>query len=100
MMFGGLFLSNDSQGAISDIKYLSFFHYAYEALMVNEFTGLALIFNPKDVGDFEIDGRTVLYNYGMYYENLEVDIYALVYFLVLFTALGYVLLAFTNSAPK
>jgi len=46
-LFGGLLLNNDSGAMIRSVSWLSFFHYAWEGLMVNELDGLQnLNFNP------------------------------------------------------
>lgn len=100
MMFGGLFLSNESEGPLTDIRYGSFYFYSYEALMVNEFIGLDLVFNAKGLPPYAITGDVILSNYGMNVARFYCDIYALVGFFVLFLYWAFVLLLFTNSPPK
>lgn len=48
MLFGGLFVSSRS-GSLSGLRYASFAHYGWEALMTNEFEALFVVFNPKNV---------------------------------------------------
>jgi hypothetical protein len=47
MVYGGLLLNNDKGSSLITLQYGSFFHYAWEALMINEFSGLVLIFDPS-----------------------------------------------------
>lgn len=100
MMFGGLFLSNESDGPLTALRYGSFYFYAYEALMVNEFVGLELIFNPKDVDPFAITGVVILNNYGMSTARFYCDVYGLCGFFVVFLYLSLIFLCFTNSPVK
>lgn len=46
-LFGGLLLSSESGFLIRYVSWISFFHYAWEGLMINELHGLQnLNFNP------------------------------------------------------
>ena len=63
-----------------------FFHYAYEALFVNEFDGLDLDFNPKGFGSFAITGQVIINNYGMDLSMLFANLGILVAWFVFFLA--------------
>lgn len=94
LIFGGLILSNDSTSDLSQIKVVSFIHYAYESLMANELHGKNYFFNPKGYNDLKLSlpGDIYLANYGMSYDNLQSNLGYLVIFLVGFLFLGYVFL--------
>ncbi|RKP11885.1 ABC-2 type transporter-domain-containing protein [Piptocephalis cylindrospora] len=64
MLFGGLLLNKDSMpGYLQWLKNLSFFHYAFEALIVNEMVYLQLI--EKKYGlEIDVPGATILSTFG------------------------------------
>jgi len=101
MVFGGLFLSNDTyQGTDFNVRYLSFMNYAYEALTGNEFQGLPMIFNPKGLPAFPIKGETVLINFGLYAANMSQDLWILACFWGGFTLIGFVFFLIFNRTPS
>jgi len=64
MLFGGLFLNNDSYPTgLSWLKDTSFFHYAFEALMVNEMRYLRLV-EIKHGLTIDVAGAAILTTFG------------------------------------
>lgn len=92
LLFAGLFLNHDSMPAGSVyIQYLSIFHYAYEALAVNEVKYLTLI--EKKFGlSIEVPGATILSTFGFDSSAVPRDIAGLAGFFVFFLIVGYVAL--------
>ena len=64
MLFGGLFLNNDSYPVgLSWLKDISFFHYAFESLIVNEMRYLQLT-EVKYGLKINVPGATILSTFG------------------------------------
>ncbi|KAF9920352.1 ATP-binding cassette sub- G member 2 [Linnemannia zychae] len=75
MLFGGLLLNKESIPAnLSWLQKLSFFNYAFEALLVNEITFLQLI--QKEYGlEIDVPGAVILstfgFNSGAYWKDVQ-----------------------------
>ncbi|KAF8983759.1 hypothetical protein BGZ46_009635 [Entomortierella lignicola] len=75
MLFGGLLLNKDSiPEKLSWLQKLSFFNFAFEALLVNEITFLQLI--QKEFGlEIDVPGAAILtifgFNSGAYWRNVQ-----------------------------
>jgi hypothetical protein len=87
------FLFNTSEvSPHNPVKYasfgLSFVRYSFEALCINEFDGLPMIFNPKDSGVFQADGSTYVENLGMSVDALGRDVFVLCCFFAITTLIG------------
>jgi len=100
MLFGGLLLSNDTGGGLSQFKYLSFMNYAFESLAVNEFTGLELIFNAKGQAEITLDGTVILDNLGLKPERFSGNVQALLLFWFVFASVGFLSVRFFHRSPK
>ncbi|KAG0366744.1 hypothetical protein BC939DRAFT_467473 [Gamsiella multidivaricata] len=76
MLFGGLLLNKDSIPAkLAWLQRLSFFNFAFEALLVNEIRFLQLV--QKEFGlDINVPGAAILstfgFNSGAYWKNVQV----------------------------
>lgn len=89
LLFAGLFLNPDSMPAGTRwFEYLSIFHYAYEALAVNEVRYLTLI-ERKFGLSIEVPGATILSTFGFDPGALWQDVSGLTIFFVLFLIAGY-----------
>lgn len=94
LLFAGLFLNPDSMppGTIW-FEYLSIFHYAYEALAVNEVKYLTL--TERKFGlSIEVPGATILSTFGFDSTALWQDIIGLVIFYLIFLIGGYLAMHF------
>ncbi|ANB13836.1 putative ATP-dependent permease ADP1 [Sugiyamaella lignohabitans] len=94
LLFAGLFLNQDSMpaGAVW-FKYISIFHYAYEALTVNEVRYLTL--TEKKFGlSIEVPGATILSTFGFDSGALWDDVAGLAIVFGLFLIAGYVAMHF------
>lgn len=100
MTFGGLFLNNETPGVMTSLRKGSFMHYAFQGLAGNEFRGLDLVFNPKDAGEFAIDGDVLLTNYGMDSSRLGADVIAVVCFFAGFCLAGFVLVCWASRKRR
>lgn len=92
LLFAGLFLNHDSMpsGTVW-IQYLSIFHYAYEALAVNEVKYLTL--TERKFGlSIEVPGATILSTFGFDSGAFGKDMAGLAVIFVAFLVSGYVAL--------
>jgi ABC-type multidrug transport system ATPase subunit len=85
LLFGGfLYSSATEKGAFLWLQSVSYLHYAYEALFVNEFRGLSLeITFTRGTNSFtanNVAGEIVMQNFGVKEDNLFVDIMSLACF--------------------
>lgn len=96
LLFSGLFVNlSELQGSSSFqvLPKLSIFHYAYEALLVNEVKDLTL--RERKYGlNIEIPGATILSTFGFEITNLRFDIYMLATMIVIFTTLSFLSLKY------
>ncbi|KAK9315825.1 hypothetical protein V1524DRAFT_446740 [Lipomyces starkeyi] len=90
LLFAGLFLNRDSipKSALW-IQYLSIFHYAFEAMAVNEVRYLTLI-EYKYGLSIEVPGATILSTFGFNTTAYRSDVTGLVAFFALFIVLAYI----------
>lgn len=94
LLFAGLFLNHDSMppGAVY-LQYLSIFHYAYEALAVNEVRYLTL--TEKKFGlSIEVPGATILSTFGFDSGAVFSDMMGLFAFFITFLVAGYIAMHF------
>lgn len=92
ILFAGLFLNQDSMPSGSVwAKYLSIYHYAYEALSVNEVKYLTLT-EDKFGLKIEVPGATILSAFGFDNSSLVRDAVGLAITAVLSVVLGYFVL--------
>lgn len=90
ILFAGLFLNQETMPpAFAWMKYVSIFHYAYEALSVNEVRYLSLS-EMKFGLQIEVPGATILSAFGFDNEGVPRDILGLGIFATVFLILGYV----------
>jgi ABC-type multidrug transport system permease subunit len=94
LLFAGLFLNPDSMPAGTEwFEYLSIFHYAYEALAVNEVKYLTL--TEKKFGlSIEVPGATILSTFGFDSGALWKDVIGLSVFFSIFLIGGYIAMHF------
>jgi ABC-type multidrug transport system ATPase subunit/ABC-type multidrug transport system permease subunit len=90
LLFAGLFLNQDSMPAAAVwFKYISIFHYAYEALAVNEVKYLTLTEHKFGLS-IEVPGATILSTFGFDSGAMWDDILGLSIFFVTFLVAGYI----------
>lgn len=78
MLFGGLLLNKDSMPVyLQWLKNLSFFHYAFEALIVNEMVYLQLI-EEKYGLEIDVPGATILSTFGFDATAYLTDLFSLI----------------------
>eukprot|EP00894_Picocystis_sp_ML_P001256 jgi/Pico_ML_1/51773/g333.t1 len=94
VLFGGLYVNVETvTDALAWLKYVSLFHYAYEALLSNEMEGLSVTFNVPDFPPVpNVRGEVYLGTLNMSHERIGTNLVALGGFCVGFYLLGYLLL--------
>lgn len=92
LLFAGLFInSNDLSAQIKWLQWISLFHYAYEALAINEVKDLML--REKKFGlSIEVPGAVILSTFGFDVAAFSRDVFYLVGWIVTFLVVGYVFL--------
>lgn len=92
LLFAGLFInSEDLKVEIKWLEWISIFHYAYEALAINEVKDLIL--KEKKYGlSIEVPGAVILSTFGFDVSAYWKDVYFLIGWTITFLILGYVLL--------
>lgn len=92
MLFAGLFInSDDLKVQIKWLQWISLFHYAYEALAINEVKDLIL--KEKKYGlSIEVPGAVILSTFGFEVSAFWKDVSYLVGWAVAFLVLGYIFL--------
>lgn len=92
LLFAGLFInSEDLHNETKWLQMVSLFHYAYEALSINEVKDLIL--KEKKYGlSIEVPGAVILSTFGFEVSAFWKDLYFLVGWASVFLALGYVFL--------
>jgi ABC-type multidrug transport system permease subunit len=75
------------------LKWVSFWNYAFEGLMINEFHGLPVILNPEGFSvSYAADGDFYLLQFGMDFNRLFWDVIILAGWAIIFVILSGVLL--------
>jgi hypothetical protein len=74
--------------------YLSFFNYAFESLIINEFLGRSIIIDPRGVREYPGPGKFVLDLFAMDPEAFYVDIVLLICFAIFYIVLSAILLKY------
>jgi ABC-type multidrug transport system ATPase subunit/ABC-type multidrug transport system permease subunit len=94
MLFGGLLVNQNSiPVAVFYFKFASFFFFAFESLMINEFQNLVLIASVPGERDYPLNGVFYLNLLGLDVSNFYLDVYLLLaYALVAYIAAFVVLL--------
>ncbi len=89
LLFAGLLLNHDTiPAAAAWLQYLSIFHYAFEALIVNEVRQLTLIDNKYGV-EITVPGAAILSSFGFNNGAMWPDIINLAAFAVVFILFAY-----------
>jgi len=92
-LFGGFLLNKGSiPSYLSWIQYLSYWNYAFEALLINELYGFKIIIDPKDMPPTPGDGNFFLKELGMNHEHFFIDVVVLGIFAVVFITLSGILM--------
>ncbi len=92
LLFAGLLLNHDTiPAAAAWLQYLSIFHYAFEALIVNEVRLLTLI-DEKFGVEIMVPGAAILSSFGfnngaMWPDIINLGVFALVFTLLAYTAM-------------
>lgn len=94
LLFAGLFINGEElQAAIQWLQWISVFHYAYEALSINEVKDLIL--KEKKYGlSIEVPGAVILSSFGFDVGAFWKDTYSLIVSILVFLTLGYLFLHF------
>lgn len=98
-LFGGFLLNKDSIPAyLSWIQYLSYWNYAFEALLINELHGFKIIIDPKGMPPTPGDGDFFLAELGMDHNRFYIDIIILSCFAVVYiVASGFLMKIFVKE---
>lgn len=97
LLFGGFLVNKDTMPSIVKwFKWVSFFNYAFEILMVNELLGETLIFEPKgyDIKPVYVVGDVYLKQFDMDPARFKLDFIVLAAMAVFYLGIGYLLLRF------
>lgn len=93
ILFAGLFLNQESMASYTKwVRYLSLFHYAYEALSVNEVRYLSLVENKFGL-KIQVPGASILSAFGFDNNAVPADIAGLAVISCLCLILGYITLS-------
>ncbi|ORY87802.1 putative ABC transporter [Protomyces lactucae-debilis] len=94
LLFAGLLLNHDSiPGPVRFLQKLSIFHYAYEALLVNEVTYLTL--TEKKFGlSIDVPGATILSTFGFNAQAFSADLLGLTVYFGVFLTLSFAAMHF------
>jgi len=104
MLFGGLFINFQITGStmrvIASFRFVSFFHYGFNAFMVNEFTDLTLLWTPINGDSFEMNGGLFLQNLAIDTDNFGTDVMGLGVMALLFQLIAVVYLKYFQKTPR
>ncbi|KAI9492910.1 P-loop containing nucleoside triphosphate hydrolase protein [Zychaea mexicana] len=93
MLFGGFLLNKDHiPGILNWLKYLSFFNYGYEALIVNELKDITL--RDKSIADIQIPGPVILARFGFNGQAFWADVVRLCLFAIITLSTSFVFLKY------
>ncbi|KAI3653144.1 hypothetical protein MP228_002569 [Amoeboaphelidium protococcarum] len=92
MLFGGFLLNKDNiHPAFQWLPYLSFYNFAFEALIVNELIDISL--SDKQVGiPIQVPGTVILKTFGFNKDNFWPDVFSLVYMFIVFIVVAFIFL--------
>ena len=101
MLFGGLFFSGWGGSKYHDemqkVSYSSFFNFAWQSLMINEFSDRIFLFNPRDTGaNLYKPGSVFLKNLSVEPDHFTLYICCLIGTAVFFFFAGFLKLALTT----
>lgn len=102
MMFGGLLTNSDTESSTSDVmnlKYISFIYYGWEALMINEFKDIDVIFDPDGFGEVGLTGEIFLDTYGIDSGDLDRDWIVLLCFFLGLSGISMMMLTWITRLP-
>eukprot|EP00164_Ancoracysta_twista_P007697 GFYU01010970.1.p1 GENE.GFYU01010970.1~~GFYU01010970.1.p1 ORF type:complete len:914 (-),score=228.79 GFYU01010970.1:148-2889(-) len=89
-LLGGFLINKDTMNPnASWLLYLSYFNYAFEALMTNELTSLIVKFQASGFDELELSGTVFLAYFGLKRDNFFTDVIAL-----FVMAVGYLILTY------
>jgi len=103
LLFGGFLVNKTTMpGWVGWIRWMSFFNYAFEILMVNELTGLSILFNPQGYNIYPtmVDGAVFLIQFDMEAERVGMDIGLLGATIFLFGIISYICLRWANKEKR
>ncbi|KAI9311577.1 hypothetical protein BX666DRAFT_1996467 [Dichotomocladium elegans] len=93
MLFGGFLLNKDHiPWFLNWLKYLSFFNYGYEALIVNELKDITL--RDKSIADIQIPGPIILARFGFNGQAFWIDVVRLCLFICITFIVAFVFLKY------
>ncbi|KAG0190293.1 hypothetical protein DFQ28_002243 [Apophysomyces sp. BC1034] len=93
MLFGGFLLNKDHIPVfLSWLKYLSFFNYGYEALIVNELKDITL--RDKSIADIQIPGPIILARFGFNGQAFWRDVVRLCVFILITLSMSFIFLKY------
>lgn len=93
LLCGFILNKNSLHGPALGLTRLSVLNYAFEALMINELEGVAIVIKPKGIDDsFPTTGAVILDQIGIDEANFGSDVATLCVWLVFFVALSYAIL--------
>lgn len=97
LLFGGFLVNKLSMpNFVRWLKWISFFNYGFEILMINELDGLKIRFNPKgyDINPVIVNGSAFLIQFDMDKERFYFDQIILILMIILYLLISYLLLRF------
>jgi len=103
LLFGGFLVNKSSMPVfIGWLKWASFQSYAFEILMVNELTGLAILFNPKgyNIIPVTVDGSVFLLQFDMEASRVYMDYGVLGGMIVVYLTFTYIFLRWVNKERR
>lgn len=100
MLFAGLLLNKDSMSpAFAWLKYLSFFNYGLEALLVNEILYLQLVEERFGL-NIDVPGATILSTFGFNAKNYWPDVIRLASMFTAFITFAFIWLVFAVKEKR
>jgi len=93
MLFGGFLVNGDQMPVVLGwIRYISFFYYGYEGMILNELTDLYVLVDVPGIAPTTVTGSIFLTALGFGLNNLYRDLIALVIEIIGFFFLAYIVL--------
>lgn len=103
LLFGGFLVNKTSMPVfLGWLQWSSFQSYAFEILLVNELTGLTIMFNPSgyDIKPVPVAGETFLAQFDMQANRVGLDYGVLGGMIAFYLILTYVFLRFCNNEKR